>query len=241
MLATNMTMNLLPPYEVYVDESNTPVFEPKSMANTPYVVCAIAIPVAEKKQIEALLPFDTQGLPIKASSPNMTDDRAAEFIRDLFRFDVLVSLVGLDSSDEENCQIATALTETANRNRSRKIRRPNLMYVRVAAQAIINVWGSEKFGFFDVIFDSNSLPKHEFALFHRILMTQFGNRGATIREISRRTEQQAPLLLAADIIAGVGKRHSSHQSVPKSWAGIISGQSSGKVFIENGIEVYNAG
>jgi hypothetical protein len=53
--------------------------------------------------------------------------------------------------------------------------------------------------------------------------------------------QQAPLLFAADIIAGVGKRQSSHQDVPKSWKSMIAGQRLGKVIINNGIAVYNTG
>lgn len=234
-------MNLLPPYEVYIDESNTPVFKPKPGLDSPYVVCAIAIPVVEKEGIEIRLPRDKQGLPIKASSPSMTDGLAAQFIEKVLKFDVLFSLVGLDSADEANCKIADVLTERANRNRNKRIKKPNLMYARVAAQAIINIWGSDRLSFFDVIFDSNSVPKHEFGLFENILKDKFAQREVRIREISRKTEQQAPLLYAADIIAGVGKRQSSHQDLPQSWNRIIEGQKLGKVFIENGIAVYNAG
>jgi hypothetical protein len=176
-LACDNNMDILPPHEVYVDEANTPVFESKPRLNLPYVVCAIAVPVSEKKRIELLLPRDTRGFPIKASSQAMTDGLAAQFIEKVLRFDVLLSLVGLNSSDEESCKIATALTERANKNRSRRIRKPNLMYARVAAQAIINLCGFDKLSFFDLIFDSNSVPEDEFVLFENILKDSFGRRG----------------------------------------------------------------
>lgn len=85
------------------------------------------------------------------------------------------------------------------------------------------------------------MPNREFSLFEKILKDKFAQRGVRIRDISRKTEQQAPLLFAADIIAGIGKRQSTHQDVPESWDKIIKGQNLGKVFIENGIEVYYAG
>jgi len=234
-------MDILPPYEVYIDESNAPVFQSTPGLNSPYVVCAIAIPVVEKKRIEILLPRDEQGHPIKASSPSMTDHLAAQFISEILKLDVLFSLVVLDSADEENCEIADTLTKRANSNRKKKIKKPNLMYARVTAQAIINIWGSNRLSFFDIVFDSNSVPNREFGLFENILKNNFGQRGVRIRDISRKTEQQAPLLFASDIIAGIGKRQSTHQDVPESWNKIIEGQKLGKVFIENGIEVYHAG
>jgi len=234
-------MNLLPAYEVYIDESNTPVFEPNQKLNLPYVVCAIAVSAIEKQIVENLLPHDDHGQPMKASSPSMTDDLASQFLDRILKLDILFSLVGLDSTDEENCKIANALTEKGNKNRNKKIKKSNLMYMRVATQAIISIWGSNRLSFFDIIFDSNSLPKHEFSFFEDILRNNFGQRGVKIREISRKTEQQAPLLYAADIIAGVGKRWSTHQDLSKSWNKIIEGQNLGKVFIENGIEVYHAG
>jgi hypothetical protein len=233
-------MDIMPSYEVYIDESNSPAFQSKPGLNSPYVVCAIAIPVVEKKRIEIFLPHDEQGHPIKASSPHMTDHLAAQFIGEILKFDVLFSLVGLDSTDEENCNIADTLTKRANNNRRKRIKKSNLMYARVAAQAIINIWGSNRLSFFDIVFDSNSVPDREFGLFENILKNNFGRRGVRIRNISRQTEQQAPLLFAADIIAGIGKRQSSHQDVPESWNKVIEGQQFGKVFIENGIEVYHA-
>ncbi len=217
-------MNLLPAYEVYIDESNTPVFEPNQKLNLPYVVCAIAVSAIEKQIVENLLPHDDHGQPMKASSPSMTDDLASQFLDRILKLDILFSLVGLDSTDEENCKIANALTEKGNKNRNKKIKKSNLMYMRVATQAIISIWGSNRLSFFEDILRNN-----------------FGQRGVKIREISRKTEQQAPLLYAADIIAGVGKRWSTHQDLSKSWNKIIEGQNLGKVFIENGIEVYHAG
>lgn len=235
-------MDLLPAYEIYVDESNTPIFKTnKSRIESAYVVCAIAIPILDKQKVENLLPRDETGCLMKSSSVSLTDDTVSRFLDRILAFDILFSLVGLDTVDEENCKIAKSLTDKANRNRRKKIKQPNLMYARVAAEAIIAIYGSNRLSFFDIIFDSNNLPKHEFNLFKNVLTDNFAKRSVKIREITRKTEQQEPLLLAADIIAGVGRRWDTHQNVPKSGEKIIKGQKLGKVFIHNGIEVYNAG
>lgn len=234
-------MGLLPAYEIYIDESNVPVFsDSKKRDDAPYVVCAIVIPILAKQDIELLLPRDKDGQIMKSSSPDLTDTAAAQFINNLMVFDVLFSIVVLDTKDKENCEIANSLTNNANRNRRKKIRQANLMYIRTAAEAIITVLGSNKISFFDIIFDSNSLPRNEFELFKNILKVQFAHRGVKIRDITQKTEQQESLLLAADIIAGVGRRWDTHKDVPQSWSAILKGQGSGKVFIRNGFEIFNA-
>ncbi|MFA4828568.1 MAG: hypothetical protein WC855_07270 [Thermodesulfovibrionales bacterium] len=235
-------MDLLPGYEIYIDESNTPIFKTnKQRRESPYAVCAIAISILDKKRIENLLPRDETGGLMKFSSLGLTDGTVSQFLDGILESDILFSLVGLDTSAEENCQFAELLTDTANQHRRKKIKQSNLMYARVAAEAIIAIYGSNRLSFFDIIFDSNSLPKNEFNLLKNILKDKFAKRGVIIREITRKTEQQEPLLLAADIIAGVGRRWDTHQDVPQSWGKIIKGQKLGKVIIRNGIEVYNAG
>lgn len=235
-------MDILPGYEIYIDESNTPIFKTNKLrTESPYAVCAIAISILDKKMIENLLPRDETGCLMKFSSLGLTDGMVAQFLDRIFESDILFSLVGLDTSDEENCQIAESLTNIANQNRRKKIKQSNLMYARVAAEAIITIYGSTRLSFFNINFDSNSLPKNEFNLLKNILRDNFAKRGVEIKEITRKTEQQEPLLLAADIIAGVGRRWDTHQDVPQSWEKIIKGQTLGKVFIRNGIKVYNAG
>lgn len=235
-------MEIVPGYKVYIDESNTPIFKTnKSRAESSYTVCAIAVSILDKKRVENLLPRDKAGCLMKSSSRDMTDDIVSQFLDAILECDILFSLVGLDTSVEVNCQIADSLTNTANQNRKKKIKQSNLMYARVAAEAIIAIYGSKRLTFFDIIFDCNSLPKNEFNLLKNILRDQFAKRGVVIKEVMRKSEQQEPLLLAADIIAGVGRRWDTHQDIPQSWEKIIKGKSLGKVFIRNGIDVYNVG
>jgi len=233
-------MNILPPFEIYVDEANTPLFEARPGLCTPYAVAAVAMSPLDKDKIIAILPRDDSGNLLKSSSVSMTDELAANFIRNLLALNVLVALVGVDASDPENCGLADVMISKANEIRRKKLTKSNMMYVRTVVQALANIWSTDKITFFDLILDSSSLPKKESRRFCSVLQEKLGSRGTTVREIRWQTEQVEPLLLAPDILAGVGSRWSTHQDVPASWNEIVRGHSAGKLIIENGFEVYTA-
>lgn len=233
-------MNILPPYEIYVDEANTPLFEPRPGLCTPYAVAAVAMSPLDKDKVIAILPRDVSGNLLKSSSVSMTDELAANFIKKLLALNVLVTLVGVDASDPGNCCLADLMNSKANEIRHKKLTKSNMMYVRTVVQALANIWSTDNITFFDLILDSSSLPKKESRLFCSVLQDKFGSRGTTVREIRWQTEQVEPLLLAPDILAGVGSRWTTHQDVPASWNEIVRGHSAGKLIIENGFEVYTA-
>lgn len=233
-------MNIIPSMEIYVDESNTPLFDPQPDTCTLFAVAAIAIFPQEKDKIIDILPRDKNGNLLKASSSSMTDEIAATFIKKLLMFNVVVALVGVDATDSENCALADIMISKANNNRRKKLTKGNMMYVITIAQALANIWSSNRITSFDLILDSSSLPKKESQLFCSVLQEKFGSRRTAVREVIWRTEQEEPLLHAPDILAGVGSRWATHQDVPASWNEVVHGQSTGKIKIVNGFEVYSA-
>lgn len=240
-------MNLLPPVSVFVDESNSPLFRPsRCEKNHPYVVSAVAIVFEDKPEVLRILPRGTRGAFLKSSSEEFCDAIGETFLVGLFRLRVSIALVGVDATEPENCSIADVLVDRANQHRQKKLSKSNLMYLRTVTQALVNIWQCSPFTggeltFFDLTLDSNSLPDQERALFEEILRERFRDRGCRLSSIAWMTDQNEPLLCAADIVAGVGKRWSSHQDVPMSWQQLSKGESRGMVRIQNGFEVYNAG
>src|SRR5262245_33732233 len=122
-------MKIIPPFEIYVDEANTPLFEPQPGVSTPYAVAAVAVSPLDRDDIIAILPRDKAGNLLKSSSSFMTDELAAAFIKKLLTFDTLIALVGVDATDPENCSLADAMIKKANNNRRKRLTKPNLMYV----------------------------------------------------------------------------------------------------------------
>lgn len=239
-------MSLVPPVSVFVDESNSPLFQASCEKNYPYVVSAVAIVFSDKPKVLRILPRGTNGALLKSSSREFSDGIGETFLAKLFGLRVSIALVGVDGADSENCSIADELVNKANQYRHKKLSKSNLMCLRTLTQALVNIWQCSPFSkgemtFFDLIFDSNSQTSDEKDLFEKILHTNFQKKGCRLNSIRWMKEEEEPLLYAADIVAGVGRRWSSHADVPLSWQQIMFGQSKGKVRVENGFEIYHAG
>ena|SRR3990172_8668779 len=215
-------MNLFPPVSVFVDGSNTPLFQSRSKGSYPYVVSAIAVEFRYRPELLRILPRGKAGRFLKSSSLGLGDDVAERFLGGLFGLRVSVALVEVDAMSPENCSIADALLDRANQCPQKKLSKSNLMYARTVAQALVNVWrcspiNGGELTFFDLTLDSNSLPNHERALFEKILREKFQDRGCRLSSITWTTEQKEQLLFAPDIVAGIGRRWWTHPDVPRSW------------------------
>jgi hypothetical protein len=238
-------MTLLAPVTVFVDSSGTPLFTPGENPH-PYVAAAVAIAASDHENVIALLPRETDGSPMKASSASLDDDVAADFLSKLFQLRASVTFVAVDANDPENCKIAEKSLTRANENRRKGISLTSWMNLLTAKEAISTIWqyspiDGGQIGFFDVVLHRESLPERERKLFKSIVKSSFERkgRGSRVGGLSWKSLQEEPMLYVPDLAAGIFRRWSACQDVKRARGEILKAEAQGKVFIVNGFDLLD--
>lgn len=242
---------LIAPVRIFVDEAGTPHFAPSANAQPrPYIPCAVAIPTACDQAIARLLPRGRDGQLLKASDVEFTEQRAVEFLEELLRREVDVSLVLTNASGNESVEVARNATEAANKHRTfgrRKVRQPNLLYALLMKDAVIAAWGaaSRRHGdfltFVDLYLDEANLgPDFGGGLVEKFRRNT-ERKGLRLGAIEWRAESEEPLLLVPDIIAGVFHRRVMTGECEEACRLLLDAGKAGRIRIQDGATFTTAG
>jgi hypothetical protein len=235
---------IAPAFTLYVDEAGSPVFTAKETDARGYVVAAVCVPATAAPQVTAILPR-SHGRLLKSSDHAMTPKAAADFVSNLLVLPVDLALVLIDTAGTEVEQRAREATEATNERRKLRRNPPvntvDLVYMLALKDAIIGAWHktSARLGaplsFFDMVLDTASIRRHSQKLLEEILHISFSQRGLVCREVSWKSEADAPLLLVADIIAGVYRRQVTHHDVVEAWKLIEDAACAGRITLQDGM------
>jgi len=240
---------LSPPNTIYVDECGTPSFTDvgNSCKDRGYVVAASLIPELERSNILEILPRDTNGSALKASSREMSPTIAAEFIKRVLNTSVEIALVLLDTGSKQNHKLASQVAELSKRGRQAsgapQINPRVLMYLITVNHAIVQVWSHsairhrQELTFFNVVMDSFSVSTNDRGLLQKEFPSIFAEQKVSVGSIRWESEDQEPLLLVSDIFAGICRRQLTHQDVGEAYSVIHAAMESGRIGFQDGIEV----
>lgn len=238
----------VPSHHIYVDEAGTPDIRPLRFhgSRRAYITCAVIIPVKEQKSVFELLP-NHNGNYLKSSDLNFTEEMAISFVTALLSLDVDIALILLDASDAENYEISQLAAAKVNTVRSieheQHIKPSSLMYAFLATEAAVNaiigasIRNQLQIRSFDLTFDNANLsnlhrkeladnlrrfsPKYEF---------DFAN-------VAWKSEQEEPLLLVPDLIAGIVHRRFMSGGCVKSWEILWDAYNSQRISVQDGKRV----
>jgi hypothetical protein len=238
---------LIPAFQAFLDESNSPVFEVNlDYARRPYVTCCAVVPFDNLLPARLTIPRSpTTGEYMKSSAREMTDSMAAECIEQVLATEIEIAIVGVDGGETGSVNSAERLTSAANILRKDQ-NRPSIssasaIYLRASWEALLR--SIEIFYLrrsmlpspLEVVLDNGNLKTEERDFVSRNLQVVCGKYGLTIRNISWRSEQEQPLLLLPDIFAGALRRQATHNDLPLAWNKILSAIQSGRIVYKDGI------
>jgi hypothetical protein len=240
-------MELEPGLVFYVDEAGQLDFRerrPEARA-TPFIACAVLLPTYRREALLAMLPkHPVTGQPMKSTDREMAPAMEVGIVRQLMGTDFYAGMVLIDTSAPDSVSVARDATTMANRRRRSehrpKIKLPNLMYEVFVADAVANAWKAystihqEFLGFGDVVLDDKPIPAHLREEVARSLTSAFASQGMRIRTVRWASEQDEPLLLFPDHLAGLVHRNVTRKECVEPWDLLEPARRSGRLSIQDG-------
>jgi len=238
-----------PSHHIYVDEAGTPDIRPLSVLGSrrAYITCAVIIPIKVQKKVLDLLP-NHNGNYLKSSDVNFTEEMAISFVTALLSLDVDIALILIDASDAENHEISKLAAAKSNNGRSIKhephIKPSSLMYSLLATEAAVNaiigasIRNQLQIRSLDLTFDNANLSNlHRKELVDDL--RQFSPKyELAFANVAWKSEQEQPLLLVPDLIAGIVHRRLISGGCVEAWEILWDAYNSQRISIQDGKEFH---
>ncbi|NUP99229.1 MAG: hypothetical protein HUU35_05160 [Armatimonadetes bacterium] len=182
----------------------------------------------------------------------MSEAMATEFVRRLMGLDFYAGMVLIDTSAKDSISTAEDATYFSNKKRQsehhKKVKTPNLMYEVFIADAVARAWGAyclvhrHELGMTDVVLDTKPIPPALQDEVARNLRSAFlKSAGLKVCDVRWASEEEEPLLLVPDHLAGLVRRNVMSYTKPRkecveAWDLLEPARQSGRLQIQDGRE-----
>lgn len=232
---------------IFVDESGSPDF--RATGESAYVTCAVVVPPQSRDEVDRLLPRDARGKRLKASETGFGEADVIHFIQGLVTTAADVALVLVCPSGEESVGIAVEATEIANAGRAREKRRlikpAHLMYALLAFEAVANAWSLASkrrrsiLRECDLTFDRGGLPRKYQEEVEGKLRELAAKRELVFHAMDWGAEEEKPLLLVPDLLAGLTRRRFTGEGYREAWEVLWREHEKGRIWIQDGKDIVS--
>lgn len=228
------SMTLQAPWTIYVDEAGSDSFrEAPEAERRAYIVCAVAVPTTDLPALRRILPRGSSGEFLKSSHAEWNRHRALAFARDLLATRAEVSAFMANPGAPENIEVFRDGTTRANEGRRRfreglpaaeRAQHPDitghdlhymlfLSWVLVELRRTIHTRTRNLMTFADVILDNKSIEDFQRQWFRVEFPRLADEHEWRIGRLDWCREEDEPLLLLPDLVAGIIHREEVHRDV----------------------------
>lgn len=228
-------MNLQAPWTIYVDEAGSDSFrEARGAERRAFIVCAVAVPTMDAVACRGILPRGTAGQLLKSSSREWNRDMATHFVQDLLATPAQVAAFLVNPGDPANVEVFRNSAERANEGRRRfreglksdeeRRKHPDitghdlhyqlfLSWVLIELQRITLNRTNRRMTFTDVVLDNKSIAEFQRQWFEQEFRRIADEHQWRIGRMDWCREEDEPLLLLPDLVAGIIHREEVHRDV----------------------------
>jgi len=233
------------PLTIYVDEAGSPDFTDVAAGERlkAYVPCAVAVPRLSAPGMNAHLPRAPSGKLLKSSDLGLSEELVLQFLKHLLASKCEIAAILIDPGGDKSIRTAQSGAALATERRQAvhhgKISASALGYSLLVAQAVINVIKAilDRTGnlpsFVDVVLDEASISRRHKRGFEKAIR-QAGQPRIHFGRLEWVHEQQEPLLLLPDLVAGVLHRHGTVGDLAAPCRVILDAAKAGRVSLQDG-------
>ena len=198
------------------------------------------------ERLAQILPRDKAGVPLKAADRSFNADLAYGFVQSLLETDAEIAAILIDTSHPTSVSAARNNTALVNQRRRaahhRQITEAGFCYSIFAGQLIMNLLmvTLERTGlrptFFDVVLDKAALKKKHERQWRDILRNAAADNDTTV-DVAWTSEQQEPLLLLPDLVAGILLRDAVAGDVQRARQALQDAGRAGRISLQDGYKI----
>jgi len=202
---------------IYHDYAGNLSFKKGESGESNVVSCACFIPCAEEEKVLEILPRGSNGLPLKSTDSELTEENACIFLDSFLALPVHIGILMVDVGGPDSIQAIEIVQTHANERRKaqhkRNVSKLAVAYCMFTTEPILLALmakGEELGEFpkrFSITLDQEEFGRQQTELFRWSTIATFLKHGSTVSHLHWKSRLENNLLFVPDLIAGLIYRH----------------------------------